>query len=108
MRAYRLLKGMIDLCRTIRSGSVCIQVGRRAWWSLRKPTVKKIPSAAEQPETAELDQWTLTGPDAAAKNTVDATERVSPRPLAGVTLEGGLLRAALPPLSWNVLRLDTT
>jgi len=55
-----------------------------------------------------LDQWTLTGPDAAAKNTVDATERVSPRPLAGVTLEGGLLRAALPPLSWNVLRLDTT
>ena len=30
-----------------------IVVGRRSWWSLRKPTVKKILSAAEKPETAE-------------------------------------------------------
>jgi alpha-N-arabinofuranosidase len=55
-----------------------------------------------------LDQWTLTGPDAAATNTMDAPERVRPRPLAGVTLEGERLRATLPPLSWNVLRLGAT
>ena len=55
-----------------------------------------------------LDQWTLTGPDATETNTMDAPERVCPRPLARVTLEGDRLRATLPPLSWNVLRLGAT
>ena len=48
---------------------------------------------------------TLSGPDAAATNTMDAPDRVRPEPLEGVTLEGDRLRATLPPLSWNALRL---
>ena len=37
---------------------------------------------------------------------VDSTS-VGPRPLAGVTLDGGRLHAVLPPVSWAMIRLAT-
>ncbi len=43
------------------------------------------------------------GPD--ARNTVQDRERVKPHEATGTTLEGGVLRAVLEPLSWNVIRL---
>ncbi|MFL6075196.1 MAG: alpha-N-arabinofuranosidase [Mycobacteriales bacterium] len=47
----------------------------------------------------------LADPDPAATNTPDAPSRVVPRPVTGATLDGGVLTARLPPLSWNLLRL---
>lgn len=46
----------------------------------------------------------LADPDRHAKNTLAEPERVVPRTVAGATVDGGRLRAELPPLSWNVLR----
>jgi len=43
--------------------------------------------------------------DPAAANTRDAQDRIGPRTGADVPLDGGLLRVALPPLSWNMLRI---
>lgn len=44
--------------------------------------------------------------DRSATNTAEAPERVRLRPLPGVTVEDGVLRAQLPPLSWSVLTLE--
>ena len=43
--------------------------------------------------------------DLNACNTRDAPERVTPKALAGCTVEGARLRATLRPASWNVVRL---
>jgi alpha-N-arabinofuranosidase len=55
-------------------------------------------------DVACLDHTTLDG-DPAATNTAGAPDTVRPRALAGAEVSGGHLRAQLPPLSWNVLRL---
>ena len=44
--------------------------------------------------------------DLQATNTRDATERVKPAPLQGVTVDGGRLRATLKPASWNVIHVS--
>jgi alpha-N-arabinofuranosidase len=43
--------------------------------------------------------------DPAAANTVDAQERIVPRTGADLPVDGGMLRVALPALSWNMLRI---
>ncbi|MBG0817074.1 alpha-N-arabinofuranosidase [Planomonospora sp. ID82291] len=48
---------------------------------------------------------TLSGPDVYARNTADDPDRVAPRPLTGVTADGGTLRAVLPAVSWTMIRL---
>jgi alpha-N-arabinofuranosidase len=40
-----------------------------------------------------------------AANTQDAPDRVVPRAGDDVRVDDGLLRLALPPLSWNMLRI---
>jgi len=45
--------------------------------------------------------------DLRTTNTKDATERVKPAPLQGVTVDGGRLRATLKPASWNVIHVST-
>ncbi|MDD1520788.1 MULTISPECIES: arabinosylfuranosidase ArfA [Bradyrhizobium] len=44
--------------------------------------------------------------DLQASNTRDATERVKPEPLQGVTIDGARMRATLKPASWNVVHLS--
>jgi len=59
--------------------------------------------------TAVRDAEVLTVPDGSdrhAANTQDAPEAVGLVPLPGVTLDDGVLRATLPPVSWAVVRLD--
>jgi alpha-N-arabinofuranosidase len=50
--------------------------------------------------------WTvLRDDDLKAANSAAHPDRVVPRPETGATLASGRLAAALPPASWNVLRL---
>jgi alpha-N-arabinofuranosidase len=48
----------------------------------------------------------LADPDRHAKNTLAEPDRVTPRTVGGATVADGRLRAELPPLSWNVIRLS--
>ncbi len=43
--------------------------------------------------------------DPAAANTQDTPDRIVPRTAADVPVDSGTLRVALPPLSWNMLRI---
>jgi alpha-L-arabinofuranosidase len=52
------------------------------------------------------DHIVLTDADLDASNTAEQPDRVVPSSGSGATVEGGLLRAELPPRSWNVLRLE--
>ncbi len=52
------------------------------------------------------EQTALAHADPPAVNTADRPDAAVPRPVEGATLEQGRLRAVLPPLSWNVLRLS--
>jgi alpha-N-arabinofuranosidase len=47
----------------------------------------------------------LAGEDLDAANTAEAPDRVAPSQGTGASVEDGVLRAELPPRSWNVLRL---
>jgi alpha-N-arabinofuranosidase len=47
----------------------------------------------------------LSDDDSLATNTAEQPDRVAPRPAQDVTVDGGTLRAVLPPVSWNVVRL---
>jgi alpha-N-arabinofuranosidase len=53
----------------------------------------------------EVQHTTLAGPDPQAANNREHPNRVEPRLLEGTHLDGQRLRATLPPLSWNLLRL---
>ncbi|HSA80222.1 MAG TPA: alpha-N-arabinofuranosidase [Geminicoccaceae bacterium] len=44
-------------------------------------------------------------PDLSATNTRDQPDRIEPATLAGVAVDGALIRATLAPASWNVIRL---
>lgn len=59
------------------------------------------------PPLALADALVLADEHPSAANTAAEPERVVPRPLSGITLEGGVLRADLPPISWSVLRLQS-
>jgi alpha-L-arabinofuranosidase len=56
--------------------------------------------------TRVLEHRVLADPDRHARNTAAEPDRVRPRRLDGAVVEGGTLTATLPPLSWNVLRLQ--
>jgi len=47
----------------------------------------------------------LADDDITAANTAEQPDRVAPRPAQDVTVDGQALRAVLPPVSWNVVRL---
>ncbi len=47
----------------------------------------------------------LADADPEARNTRDEPDRVTPRPARGTAVDGGVLRAELEPLSWNMIRL---
>ncbi|MEV5407268.1 alpha-N-arabinofuranosidase [Thermopolyspora sp. NPDC052614] len=52
-----------------------------------------------------LEHTVLADPDLDARNTADHPDRVRPRPVGTSAVGGGTLRAVLPPVSWNVIRL---
>jgi len=47
----------------------------------------------------------LAGDDPEATNTLDEPDRVTPGPVKGTVVDSDVLRATLPPLSWNLIRL---
>ncbi|MBO3748411.1 alpha-N-arabinofuranosidase [Streptosporangiaceae bacterium NEAU-GS5] len=51
------------------------------------------------------ESWVLTDADLDARNTAAAPDRVRPRTTDTATVDDGVLRAPLPPVSWNVIRL---
>ena len=53
-------------------------------------------------ERGVVEHVVLDG-DLTASNTAAAPDRVAPRTLNGATIEGDVLRAELPPRSWNVV-----
>ncbi|MDP8907732.1 MAG: alpha-L-arabinofuranosidase, partial [Chloroflexota bacterium] len=53
-----------------------------------------------------LEHSVLADADLEAANTEAQPDRVRPRPVSGATVDGGRLTAMLPPVSWNVLRLE--
>ncbi|MGW2256509.1 arabinosylfuranosidase ArfA [Streptomyces sp. NPDC001780] len=55
-----------------------------------------------------VEHSVLADADPEARNTLAEPERVVPHPARGTALEGGVLRATLEPLSWNVIRLGTS
>lgn len=57
--------------------------------------------------TAVTEAQTLGGDDPYAANTMDAPDRVVPRPAKDVRLEDGRLTAVLPPVSWSAITLST-
>jgi alpha-L-arabinofuranosidase len=57
------------------------------------------------PAPAAVEHLVLADEDLSASNTAEHPERVVPRTLAGARAEGGVVRADLPPRSWNVVRL---
>ena len=62
--------------------------------------VRSLPSLSAATHTALFDD----NPDAV--NSVLEPERVTPRNLDDPKLDGGRLQVALPPLSWNMIRLS--
>jgi alpha-N-arabinofuranosidase len=50
----------------------------------------------------------LADDDIRAANTAEQPDRVAPRPAADVRVDGGALRAVLPAVSWNAIRLTRT
>ena len=52
-----------------------------------------------------VEHLVLTADDPDAANTAEAPNRVVPRRTTGAEVADGLLRAQLPALSWNVIRL---
>jgi alpha-L-arabinofuranosidase len=55
-----------------------------------------------------LEHRALHGTGAGATNTREAPDTVRPRSVTGASVDGGRLRAQLPPVSWNVLRLGAS
>jgi alpha-N-arabinofuranosidase len=52
------------------------------------------------------EHTTLTGDDPDAVNDAENPDLVSPRRLDDVKLDGGRAQVVLPPLSWNMVRLN--
>ncbi len=55
---------------------------------------------------AVAEHIVLADDDPEAANTAEQPDRVTPRTLDGAQVRDGVLQAALPPRSWNVLRLE--
>ncbi|MFK4100692.1 alpha-N-arabinofuranosidase [Streptomyces sp. NPDC019531] len=56
--------------------------------------------------TRVAEHSVLTDADPDARNTLAEPERVAPTAVEGTSLDGGVLRATLPALSWNMIRLS--
>ncbi|MGH3392538.1 MAG: alpha-N-arabinofuranosidase [Actinomadura sp.] len=54
-----------------------------------------------------VEHLVLSDADRLAGNTADAPDRVRPRAVTGTEVTDGTLRAQLPPVSWNVIRIIT-
>ena len=55
---------------------------------------------------APSEAYTLQDDDLGAVNTKDRPDRVVPRTLAAIDIDGQTVSATLPPASWNVIRLN--
>jgi alpha-N-arabinofuranosidase len=53
-----------------------------------------------------VEHLVLSDADPEARNTLEQPERVAPHRVTGTGVGGGVLRAVLEPLSWNMIRLS--
>lgn len=58
------------------------------------------------PGATGITHVTVADDDTSARNTEREPRRVEPRPLHGATIDGHLLKAVLPPISFNVLKAE--
>ena len=82
--------------------------GELTLFALNRSLDQSLPLAvtAKGFEGLEVEQaLELRDNDLEATNTRSDPERIKPRPLTGVTVDGSQLRASLAPASWNVIRL---
>jgi alpha-N-arabinofuranosidase len=95
---------LLDATATYDEGSGALTV-----FAVNRSTTEVVDVAATVrafPDHQVTSATTLTADDVRTANTAERPEAVVPRPLPQVGLADGLLRAALPPVSWNVVRLD--
>ena len=71
----------------------------------RTETVQMDADVRSMPGLRLAAATTLTSDDPTTRNTEEQPDAVTPQPLREVSLAEGRLLAALPPVSWNVLRL---
>jgi alpha-N-arabinofuranosidase len=81
-------------------------------------TVFAVSRATTEPVTLRIDTHAFPGglvpgdctvladPEVYAVNTAAEPDRVRPRPHPGITVGDGAIEVVLPPVSWNVLRLQ--
>ena len=84
------------------TGDVCV-------FAVNRSTTEHLPLTADLRGFDRLhvaEHCVLADDDLQARNTADQPDRVVPRPGRGARLEDGQLTVALPPVSWNVLRLS--
>jgi alpha-N-arabinofuranosidase len=84
------------------SGDVTVFVTNR---HLNEGADLQVHMGALGEELHVLEAWTISDDDPMAANAQDAPDRVTPRPTPSATLEEGILRADLPPISWSAIRL---
>ena len=84
------------------SGDLCL-------FAVNRSTTGTLPLAADVRGFGALrvaEHSVLADDDLQARNTAEQPDRVAPRRGTGARLEDGQLTVALPPASWNVLRLS--
>jgi alpha-L-arabinofuranosidase len=84
------------------------KAGMLTLFALNRSLSEEMPLrvAAEGFSGLSVDSATqLRDDDLKATNTKEKPERVKPKPLGGVRVEGGAVLATLPAASWNVIRL---
>ena len=77
--------------------------------AVNRHTAAALPIAGEARAFADyyvVEHITLTHPDLQARNTAECPDAIVPHRNGNARLEQGILRATLPPASWNVLRLS--
>jgi alpha-N-arabinofuranosidase len=74
--------------------------------SQTEPVLLEVATAAMGPLRFQ-EGFCVGDPDPRAANTQDDPDRVTPRPLGG-SVEDGVLRIELPPVSWSCARLASS
>jgi alpha-N-arabinofuranosidase len=85
--------------------------GTLTLFAVNRSETEPLPLEAELAGFGALavrEHLVLADPDLDAANTEAEPDRVVPRAGGSATVERGVLRAELPPLSWNVVRLERT
>jgi alpha-N-arabinofuranosidase len=84
-------------------GEIAIFAVNRSWSDAMELRVTLLDFG----KCALIEHVQMTSDDIKAANTRRDPDRVVPRPAKGALIDGGVLTATLPALSWNVIRVKT-